>query len=72
MLGDGACLGAGAYLLCHEMTRNGKYKRGPIIVGAECTVGPSARLTPHVTVEAGSNVPALVCALPGQTFRLLT
>ena len=69
MLGDGACLGAGAYLLCHEMTRNGKYKRGPIIVGADCTVGPSARLTPHVTTEAGSNVPALVCALPGQNFR---
>ena len=69
MLEDGACVGAGAYLAAHEMTLNGKFKRGPIIVGADCTVGPSARLTPHVTVEAGSNVPALVCALPGQTFR---
>ena len=69
VLGDGACLGAGAYLLCHEMTRNGKLKRGPIIVSADCTVGPSARLTPHVTVESGCCVPALVCALPGQTFQ---
>ena len=69
MLEDGACVGAGAYLAAHELTRNGKLKRGPIIVGADCTVGPSARLTPHVTVEAGCNVPALACALPGETFR---
>ena len=62
-------MGAGAYLAAHELTRNGKFKRGPIIVGADCTVGPCARLTPHVTVEAGNNVPALVCALPGQTFQ---
>ena len=72
VLGDGACVSFGAYLAAHEMTRNGKFKRGPLIVGADCTVGPCARLTPHVTVEAGNNVPALVCALPGQTFRLLT
>ena len=69
MLGDGACVGAGAYLAAHELTRNGKLKRGPIVVGADCTVGLSARLTPHVTVEAGCNVPALACALPGETFR---
>ena len=69
LLGDGACVGAGAYLAAHELTRNGKLKRGPIVVGADCTVGPSARLTPHVTVEAGCNVPALACALPGETFR---
>lgn len=62
-------MGAGAYLAAHEMTRNGKFKRGPIVVGAGCVVGPGARLTPHVTVEAGVNVPALACALPGQTFR---
>ena len=62
-------MGAGAFLAAHKITRNGKLKRGPIIVGADCTVGPGARLTPHVTIEAGSNVPALVCALPGQTFR---
>ena len=62
-------MGAGAYLAAHELTSNGKYKRGPIVVGGGCTVGPSARLTPHVTVEAGANVPALACALPGQTFR---
>ena len=69
LLGDGACVGAGAFLLGHEMTLNGKFKRGPVVVGADCTVGPSARLTPHVTVEAGCNVPALACALPGETFR---
>ena len=68
-LGDGACVGAGAYLAAHEFTRSGKFTRGPIIVGAECTVGPCARLTPHVTVEKESNVSALTCALPGQTFR---
>ena len=62
-------MGAGAYLLGHEFTLNGKYKRGPLIVGAECTVGPCARLTPHVTVEKESNVSALMSALPGQTFR---
>ena len=55
-------MGAGAYLAAHELTRNGKFIRGPIVVGADCTVGPCARLTPHVTVEAGSNVPALACA----------
>ena len=69
MLGDDACVGAGAYLAAHELTRNGKLKRGTIIVGADCTVGPSARLTPHVTVEAGCSVPALTCALPGEKFR---
>ena len=68
-MGDGVCVGAGAFLAAHEITRNGKLKRGPIVVGADCTVGPSARLTPHVTVEAGCNVPALACALPGETFR---
>ena len=72
LLEDGACVGTGAYLLGHELTRNGKYKRGPVVVGADSTVGPGARLTPYVTVEAGSNVPALVCALPGQTFRRLS
>ena len=69
LLEDGVCVGFGVYLLAHEMTRNGKLKRGPIIIGADCTVGPSARLAVGGTVEAGSNVPALVCALPGQTFR---
>ena len=68
-LGDGACVGAGAFLAAHEYTRSGKFKRGPIIVGAECTVGPYARLSPHVTMEKGSNVSALMSALPGQTFR---
>ena len=68
-LEDGACMGAGVLLCAHELTRNGKFKRGPIVVGADCTVGPGARLTPHVTVEAGCSVPALVCALPGQAFR---
>ena len=62
------CVGAGAFISAHELTSNGKFKRGPIVVGAGCTVGPGARLTPHVTVEAGSNVPALTCALPGQKF----
>ena len=62
-------MGAGAYLAAHELTRNTRLKRGPIVVGAGCVVGPGARLTPHVTVEAGVNVPALACALPGQTFR---
>ena len=69
LLGDGACVGAFAYLAAHEMTSNGKFKRGPIIVGDGSVVGRGARLTPHVTVEAGGNVPALACALPGQTFR---
>ena len=69
MLGDGACVGAGAYLLGHEFTRNGKLKRGPVIVGDDCTVGPNAPLTRHVTVKTGVNVPALVCAMPGQTFQ---
>ena len=62
-------MGAGAYLVAHEFTRSGKFTRGPIIVGAECTVGPGARLAPHVTMEKGSNVSALMCALPGQKFR---
>ena len=62
-------MGAGAFLLGHEMTLNGKFKRGPVVVGAGSTVGPSARLTPFVTVEAGCNVPALTSALPGEMFR---
>ena len=68
VLGDGACLGAYAYLLGHELTRNGKLKRGPVVVGAGSIVGPAARLSPFVTTEADSNVPALVSALPGQKF----
>ena len=68
VLGDGACLGAYAYLLGHEMTRNGKFKRGPVTVGASSIVGPAARLSPFVTTEADSNVPALVSAVPGQKF----
>ena len=68
VLGDGACLGAYAYLLGHELTRNGKFKRGPVVVGAGSIVGPAARLSPFVTTEADSNVPALVSALPGQNF----
>ena len=69
VLGDGACVGASAYVLGHEFTRDGKFKRGPVIVGAGSTVGPAARLSPFVTTEADSNIPALECALSGQTFR---
>ena len=68
LLGDNACVGAGAYIAAHELTRNGKLKRGPIVVGADCLVGPGARLTPHVTMKASSSIPALACALPGQIF----
>jgi len=68
LLGDNACVGAGAYVAAHELTRNGKFKRGLIVVGADCLVGPGARLTPNVTMEASSSIPALACALPGQTF----
>lgn len=68
LLGDGACVGAGAYILGHEFTRNGKLKRGPVNVGAGCTIGLKARLGPHVTAEAGSKVPALTCAMTGETF----
>ena len=68
VLGDGACLGAYAYLLGHEMTRNGKFKRGPVVVGAGSIAGPAARLSPFVTTGADSNVPALESALPGQKF----
>jgi len=67
-LGDGACVGAGAYLLGHELTRNGKFKRGPVNVGAGCTIGVKARLGPHVTTSAGSKVPALASGLTGQIF----
>ena len=69
LLGDGACVGAGAYLLGHELTRNGKFKRGPVVVGAGCTIGLKARLGPHVTTEAGSKVPTLASALTGETFK---
>lgn len=65
-LGDGACVGAGAYLLGHEFTRNGKLKRGPVNVGAGCTIGLKARLGPHVTTDAGSKVPALASGFTGQ------
>ena len=64
MLADDVCLGAGVFLVAHELTRNGKFKRAPIVVNVGCTVGPAARLTPGVTTEAGSYVPALLCALP--------
>ena len=68
LLGDGACVGAGAYILGHEFTRNGKLKRGPVNVGAGCTIGLKARLGPHVTATAGSKVPALTSAMTGETF----
>ena len=68
LLGDGACVGAGAYILGHEFTRNGKLKRGLVNVGAGCTIGLKARLGPHVTTKAGSKVPALASGLTGQTF----
>ena len=67
-MGDGACVGAGAYIVGHEFTRNGKMKRGPVNVGAGCTIGLKARLGPHVTATAGSKVPALTSAMTGETF----
>eukprot|EP00964_Phaeocystis_antarctica_P087652 scaffold55662_cov69-Phaeocystis_antarctica.AAC.1 len=42
LLGGGACVGAFAYLAAHEMTSNGKFKRGPIIVGDGSVVGGCA------------------------------
>ena len=69
VLGDDVCVNAGAFLLGHELTRNGMFKRGPVDVGAGCIIGPGALLGPNVTAEAGSIVPALASALPGQTFR---
>ena len=61
-------MGAGAYIVGHEFTRNGKMKRGPVNVGAGCTIGLKARLGPHVTATAGSKVPALTSAMTGETF----
>ena len=69
VLGDDVCVNAGAFLLGHELTRNGMFKRGPVDVGSGCIIGPGALLGPNVTAEAGSIVPALASALPGQTFR---
>ena len=61
-------MGAGAYIVGHEFTRNGKLNRGPVNVGAGCTIGLKARLGPHVTTKAFSKVPALVSGITGQTI----
>jgi acetyltransferase-like isoleucine patch superfamily enzyme len=57
-LGENCVVGYNATILCHEFTRR-EWRRGPVTVGPEATIGANCTVLPGVVIGAGATVSAM-------------
>lgn len=57
-LGEDCVIGYNSTVLCHEFTRR-EWRRGPVAVGRDATVGANCTILPGVVIGAGATVSAM-------------
>jgi acetyltransferase-like isoleucine patch superfamily enzyme len=58
MIGDECVIGYNSTILCHEFTR-GEWRRGPVVIGREVTIGANCTILPGVVIGDGATVSAM-------------
>ncbi|HMQ31725.1 MAG TPA: DapH/DapD/GlmU-related protein [Chloroflexaceae bacterium] len=57
-LGEDCVIGYNTTVLCHEFTRR-EWRRGPVVVGRDATIGANCTVLPGVVIGAGAVVSAM-------------
>ncbi len=57
-LGDNCIIGYNSTVLCHEFTR-GEWRRGPVWIGHDVTIGANTTILPGVVIGDGATVSAM-------------
>lgn len=57
-LGEDCVIGYNSTILCHEFTRR-EWRRGPVVIGREVTIGANCTILPGVVIGAGATVSAM-------------
>lgn len=57
-LGEDCVIGYNSTILCHEFTRH-EWRRGPVVVGREVTIGANCTVLPGVVIGDGATVSAM-------------
>ncbi len=57
-IGDNCVIGYNSTILCHEFTR-GEWRRGPVIIGREVTVGANCTILPGVVIGDRATISAM-------------
>ncbi len=57
-LGENCVIGYNTTILCHEVTRR-EWKRGPVVIGPDVTIGANCTILPGVVIGAGATVSAM-------------
>ena len=57
-LGEDCVIGYNSTILCHEFTRR-EWRRGPVVIGRDVTIGANCTILPGVVIGAGATVSAM-------------
>jgi acetyltransferase-like isoleucine patch superfamily enzyme len=57
-LGEDCVVGYNTTILCHEFTRR-EWRRGPVVVGRDVTIGANCTILPGVIIGDGATVSAM-------------
>jgi acetyltransferase-like isoleucine patch superfamily enzyme len=57
-LGENCIIGYNSVILCHEFLR-AEWRRGPVVVGPDVTIGANTTVLPGVVIGAGATVSAM-------------
>ncbi|MEN9938285.1 MAG: hypothetical protein RLZZ387_4864 [Chloroflexota bacterium] len=57
-LGEDCVIGYNSTVLCHEFTRH-EWRRGPVVIGRDVTVGANTTILPGVVIGDGATVSAM-------------
>jgi acetyltransferase-like isoleucine patch superfamily enzyme len=57
-IGEDCVVGYNTTILCHEFTR-GEWRRGPVVIGREVTIGANCTILPGVVIGEGATVSAM-------------
>jgi acetyltransferase-like isoleucine patch superfamily enzyme len=57
-LGENCIIGYNSVILCHEFLRT-EWRRGPVVVGPDVTIGANTTILPGVVIGAGATVSAM-------------